>query len=74
MQIAFFVLDTVFFVLVAATLLRLWMNQLQVKLTQQPGLFAMAVTDWLVRPVRAILPARLMQSQSDWGFGWLRSC
>ncbi|MEY4506604.1 MAG: hypothetical protein RL297_1182 [Pseudomonadota bacterium] len=67
MRIAFFVLDTVFFVLVASTLLRVWMNQLQVKLTQQPGVFAMAVTDWLVKPVRGILPKPLRQSQADWG-------
>ena len=67
MRIAFFVLDTVFFVLVASALLRVWMNQLQVKLTQQPGVFAMAVTDWLVKPVRGILPKPLRQSQADWG-------
>jgi len=69
MRIAFFLLDTVFFILVGAALLRVWMNQLQVKLTQQPGVFAMAVTDWVVKPVRRILPSRLMQSQADWGSG-----
>lgn len=67
MRIALFVLDTVFFILVGAALLRVWMNQWQVKLTQQPGLFAMAVTDWLVKPVRGLLPKRILQSQSDWG-------
>lgn len=66
MKIAMFVLDTVFFVLVASSLLRLWMNHLQLKLTQQPGVFAMAMTDWLVRPVRGILPRPLAQSSSDW--------
>ena len=70
MRIAFFVLDTVFFILVAAALLRVWMNQLQIKLTQQPGLFAMAVTDWLVKPVRIILPRQVLQSQVDWG-SWM---
>lgn len=70
MRIAFFLLDTVFFILVAAALLRVWMNQLQIKLTQQPGVFAMALTDWLVRPVRGILPSRVMQSQVDWG-SWM---
>jgi YggT family protein len=70
MRIAFFVLDTVFFILVAAALLRVWMNQLQIKLTQQPGVFAMAVTDWLVKPVRGILPRRVLQSQADWG-SWM---
>jgi len=70
MRIAFFVLDTVFFILVGAALLRVWMNQLQVKLTQQPGVFAMAVTDWLVKPVRGILPRPLLQSQADWG-SWM---
>jgi YggT family protein len=70
MRIAYFLLDTVFFILVAAALLRVWMNQLQVKLTQQPGVFAMAVTDWLVKPVRGILPRRVLQSQADWG-SWM---
>lgn len=70
MRIVFFLLDTVFFILVAAALLRMWMNQLQIKLTQQPGLFAMALTDWFVKPVRGILPSRVLQSQADWG-SWM---
>jgi YggT family protein len=70
MRIALFVLDTVFFILVGAALLRVWMNQLQVKLTQQPGVFAVAVTDWVVKPVRGILPKRMLQSHADWG-SWM---
>lgn len=67
MQTVFFVLDTVFFVLVGAALLRAWMNVLRVQMQAQPGRFAMAVTDWLVKPARRILPKALAQSRYDWG-------
>jgi YggT family protein len=67
MQALWFVVDTVFFVLVAACLLRAWMNMLRINMRDQPGRFAMAITDWLVSPVRRILPRALAQSAMDWG-------
>ena len=67
MRIVFFLLETLFFFLMAMALLRAWMNHLRVHMSAQPGRFAMAVTDWLVQPVRRILPRALSQSRIDWG-------
>ena len=67
MQALGFVIDTVFFVLVACCLLRFWMNGLRMNMRDQPGMFALAVTDWLVGPVRRILPRAMVQSVLDWG-------
>ena len=67
MRVLLFLLDTVFFVLVAAAFLRAWMNHLRVQMQGQPGRFAIAVTDWLVKPVRRFLPKVLSQSRFDWG-------
>lgn len=67
MRVLSFLLETVFFFLIAAALLRAWMNHLRVHMSAQPGRFAMALTDWLVQPVRRILPRPLAQSRVDWG-------
>jgi YggT family protein len=67
MKILLFLIDTLFFFLVAAALLRAWMNQLRINMSGQPGRLAMAVTDWLVSPVRRILPRKALQSRIDWG-------
>lgn len=67
MRVLFFLLETLFFLLVAAALLRAWMNHLRIHMSAQPGRFAMALTDWLVRPVRRILPRTMAQSRVDWG-------
>ncbi len=67
MRIVFFLLETFFFFLVAAALLRAWMNHLRIHMSAQPGRFAIAVTDWLVKPVRRVLPRALAQSRVDWG-------
>lgn len=67
MRIFFFLLETVFFLLIAAALLRAWMNHLRIHMAAQPGRFVIAVTDWLVRPVRRILPKPLAQGRVDWG-------
>lgn len=67
MNILFFLLETVFFVLVGCAFLRAWMNHLRINMQAQPGQFAMAVTDWLVKPSRRILPKALLQSRFDWG-------
>lgn len=67
MRIVFFLLETLFFFLMAAALLRAWMNHLRINMSGQPGRFAMAVTDWLVAPLRRVLPRALAQSRVDWG-------
>jgi len=61
-----FLLETAFFLLIAAALLRAWMNWLRVNMKAQPGSFVMALTDWLVKPLRRALPRSLSQSQIDW--------
>lgn len=65
-QILSFLLETLFFVLIAAALLRAWMNYLRVNMRAQPGYFVMAVTDWLVKPLRRVLPKTVAQSRVDW--------
>jgi YggT family protein len=65
-RILAFLLETAFFVLIAAALLRAWMNWLRVSMFAQPGSFVMALTDWLVKPLRRTLPKSLLQSRVDW--------
>jgi YggT family protein len=67
MKVLFFLLETLFFFLVGAALLRAWMNHLRINMSVQPGRFSMALTHWLVVPVRRLLPAALAQSRFDWG-------
>ena len=61
-----FLLETAFFVLIAAALLRAWMNWLRVSMFAQPGNFVMALTDWLVKPLRRTLPQPLLKARVDW--------
>ncbi|OOG37955.1 YggT family protein [Polaromonas sp. A23] len=65
-RILSFLLETLFFVLIGAALLRAWMNRLRINMSAQPGYFVMAVTDWLVKPLRRVLPKALAQSRVDW--------
>jgi YggT family protein len=65
--VVFFLLETVAFLLVGGALLRAWMNHLRVNMSVQPGRFVMALTHWLVGPVRKLLPRPLAQSAVDWG-------
>ena len=65
-RILAFLLETAFFVLIAAALLRAWMNWLRVSMTGQPGKFVMALTDWLVKPLRRSLPKSWTPSRVDW--------
>lgn len=65
-RILAFLLETVFFVLIAAALLRAWMNWVRVNMSGQPGSFVMALTNWLVKPLRRLLPKGLAQSRVDW--------
>lgn len=67
MRVLFFLLETLFFFLIAGALLRAWMNQLRVQMLGQPGRLAIAITDWLVQPLRRVLPRSLAQSRIDWG-------
>jgi YggT family protein len=65
-RILAFLLETFFFVLIGAALLRAWMNFCRVNMRAQPGSFVMAVTDWLVKPLRRVLPKVWAQSRIDW--------
>ena len=65
MQVLFFLIETAFFVLVFAALLRAWLNASRINMSQQPGLFVMAVTDWLVMPLRRMLPMSMQRSRWD---------
>ncbi len=67
MQVLLFLLQTLFFILVACALLRAWMNHIKLHMSVQPGRFVMAVTDWLVKPLRRVLPGGLGRSRVDWG-------
>ena len=64
-QILAFLLQTAFFVLIAGALLRAWMNWLRVSMAGQPGTFVMALTDWLVKPLRRALPVSWMKARLD---------
>lgn len=66
MQILLFLLDTLFFVLVAAALVRGWMNSRRLRMNQQPGVFCIAITDWLVSPLRRTLPKAMAYANTDW--------
>ncbi|WP_096697186.1 YggT family protein [Polaromonas sp. AER18D-145] len=65
-RILSFLVDSLFFVLIGAALMRAWMNRLRINMSAQPGYFVMAVTDWLVKPLRRVLPKALAQSRVDW--------
>jgi YggT family protein len=65
-RILSFLLETLFFVLIGAALLRAWMNRLRINMSAQPGYFVMALTDWLVKPLRRALPKAVAQSRVDW--------
>ena len=65
-RILSFLLETLFFVLIGAALLRAWMNRLRINMHAQPGTFVMAVSDWLVKPLRRSLPKAVAQSRLDW--------
>lgn len=65
-RILAFLLETIFFVLIGAALLRAWMNYQRINMRAQPGTFVMAVSDWLVKPLRRMLPKAVAQSRVDW--------
>ena len=65
-RILAFLLETLFFLLIAAALLRAWMNWIRINMRAQPGSFVMALTDWIVKPLRRTLPSGLVKSKIDW--------
>lgn len=65
-RILSFLVDSLFFVLIGAALMRAWMNRLRINMSAQPDTFVMAVTDWLVKPLRRVLPKALAQARVDW--------
>ncbi len=65
MQILVFLADTVFFVLVMVAMVRAWLNAGRISLAGQPGTFIMALTDWLVMPLRRTLPRAWQRSRWD---------
>lgn len=65
MQVFLFLIDTVFFVLVAVVLIRAWLNAERISMAGQPGRFIMALTDWLVMPLRRVLPRSWQRSRWD---------
>ena len=65
-RILAFLLETLFFVLIGAALLRAWMNYQRINMRAQPGTFVMAVSDWIVKPLRRVLPRAVAQSRVDW--------
>ncbi|MEI7786620.1 MAG: YggT family protein [Betaproteobacteria bacterium] len=67
MRVAAFLLEVLFQWLVGAALLRAWMNGLRVNMRAQPGVFVMALTDWIVKPLRRGLPRSVAKARVDWG-------
>lgn len=65
MQIVIFLADTVFFILVFAVLVRAWLNAKRISLSGQPGTFIMALTDWVVMPLRRTMPLAWQRSRWD---------
>ena len=65
-RILVFFLETVFSLLIGAALLRGYMNGVRANMTAQPGYFVMAITDWIVKPLRRVLPVAVAKSRIDW--------
>jgi YggT family protein len=55
-QIVSLLLEVTFGLLAGACLLRLWMQRLKAPFRNPVGQFVMAITDWLVIPLRRVLP------------------
>lgn len=67
MRVLVLLIELLLQVLVGAALLRAWMNGLRVNMRVQPGLFVMALTDWLVKPLRRWMPQSMARGRLDWG-------
>ena len=66
MRILGFLLEVVFQLLVGGALLRAYMNGLRASMQAQPGRFVMALTDWIVKPLRRALPSAIGRARTDW--------
>jgi|TARA_B110000503_G_scaffold55294_1_gene88801 YggT family protein len=64
-QLVYSLFDLLAFALIGATLLRGWMIAAGLTLVVQPGRFVVAVTDWLVQPLRRILPGGMSLGRWD---------
>ncbi len=56
LSIIFLIVDTIASVLGGILLLRFWMQAIQVRPPSQVSQFAFKLTDWLVRPLRRVVP------------------
>ncbi len=65
MQALLMILETVAFFLIGAALLRAWLVWVGLSLAAQPGRFVVALTDWLVNPLRRVLPASMGRGRLD---------
>jgi YggT family protein len=65
MNVLMFLLDLVFLLLIGACLLRAWLNHARISMAQQPGPFILAVSGWLVMPLRRLLPPAWQRSRWD---------
>jgi YggT family protein len=87
-QIVSLLLEVTFGMLAGACLLRLWMQRLKAPFRNPVGQFVIAITDWLVIPLRRMLPSlgrwdtaslvaafvlQVLQYGSLWGFVSLSS-
>jgi YggT family protein len=64
-QALFSILDLLAFFIIAACLLRAWLIAAGMTMVVQPGRFVVAVTDWLVQPLRRVLPHGLALGRWD---------
>jgi YggT family protein len=64
-QALFSILDLLAFFVIAACLLRAWLIAAGMTMVVQPGRFVVAVTDWLVQPLRRVLPRGLALGRWD---------
>ena len=71
MQILAFLLEVVFGLLAGACLLRLFMQRLRVPFGNPAGRFVMAVSNWLVLPLRRLLPSVAGWDTSSLLAAWL---
>ena len=72
-QALWLLLETLGSLLATACLLRAYLNRVRIGTRNQLGQFVVAITDWLVRPLRRLVPAG---TKLDWASviaGWLVS-
>ena len=64
-RILILLLETVFFVLISAALLRAYMTWLRVPQIGQPARFVLAVSDFLVKPLQRLFPKSWLRLRFD---------